>query len=66
MLRRRGIAGELCVGARHESGAFEAHAWVEFAGIVLNDVSGEHHHFTPFESVAAATETHTPAGTRSR
>lgn len=66
MLRRRGIAGELRVGARHESGAFEAHAWVEFAGIVLNDVSSEHHHFTPFERVAAATETHAAAGTRSR
>lgn len=67
MLRRRGIHAELRVGARHESGAFEAHAWVEFAGTVLNDVSAEHHHFTPFESdSAAANETHAPAGTRSR
>jgi hypothetical protein len=62
MLRRRGIAAELRVGARHESGAFEAHAWVEFAGIVLNDFSAEHRHFTPFET--AATETHAPAGTQ--
>jgi len=43
----------------------------EFAGIVLNDFSAEHHHFTPFEpsSVAAAsgaTESHAPAGTRSQ
>ncbi len=65
MLRRRGIGGEIRVGARQGSGAFEAHAWVEFAGIVLNDVSGEHHHFTPFET-AAATESRAPAGTRSR
>jgi hypothetical protein len=62
MLRRRGIAGELRVGARHESGAFEAHAWVEFAGIVLNDFVGEHRHFTPFET--AATKSHAPAGTQ--
>jgi hypothetical protein len=68
MLRLRGIPAELRVGARHESGAFEAHAWVEFAGIVLNDVPGEHHHFTPFESAsvtsASAPESHAPAGTR--
>jgi hypothetical protein len=67
MLRRRGINAELRVGARHESGAFEAHAWIEFAGIVLNDYSSEHLHFTPFESAsAAATESQSPAGTSSR
>jgi len=71
MLRRRGINAELRVGARRDSGAFEAHAWVEFAGIVLNDFSAEHHHFTPFEpssvaATSAATESHAPAGTRSQ
>ena len=72
MLRRRGINAELRVGARHESGAFEAHAWVEFAGIVFNDADAQHLHFTPFETAStpaapvAATESHAPAGTRSQ
>ncbi|HEY2646332.1 MAG TPA: lasso peptide biosynthesis B2 protein, partial [Candidatus Acidoferrales bacterium] len=37
MLRRDGIRGELHIGARKESGRFEAHAWVELNGQVLND-----------------------------
>lgn len=37
MLRRRGIDGELYLGARKGDGRFEAHAWVELAGAVLND-----------------------------
>ena len=37
MLLRRGIASRLCVGARRDAGEFTAHAWVEYAGLVLND-----------------------------
>jgi hypothetical protein len=35
---------------------------------VLNDISAEHHHFTPFEKApaSAAAESHAPAGTRSQ
>jgi hypothetical protein len=29
MLRRRGIAGRLCLGIARKAGEFEAHAWVE-------------------------------------
>jgi hypothetical protein len=37
LLRRRGIAGDLRIGVRKEAGRFEAHAWVELGGRVLND-----------------------------
>jgi hypothetical protein len=37
LLRREGIEGSLCLGTRKEAGRFEAHAWVELAGVVLND-----------------------------
>jgi hypothetical protein len=37
MLHRSGIAGELRIGARRLEGRFEAHAWVEVAGTVVND-----------------------------
>ena len=66
MLLRRGIDPDLRIGARQEPGKFEAHAWLEFNDTVLNDASGEHHHFTPFEDAPTAAETHAAAGTRSR
>ena len=37
LLRRRGIQSELQFGTKKESGRFEAHAWIEIAGVVLND-----------------------------
>ena len=37
MLRRRGFDGRLRLGVRKGRTAFEAHAWVEYAGDVLND-----------------------------
>lgn len=49
LLRRRGIAADLRIGARKESGCFEAHAWVEYDAQVLNDADAEHRHFVPFE-----------------
>lgn len=49
LLRRRGIASELRIGARKDSDRFEAHAWVEYGSQVLNDASAEHRHFVPFE-----------------
>lgn len=49
LLRRRGIAAEVRIGARKNSDRFEAHAWVEFDSQVLNDASAEHRHFIPFE-----------------
>jgi Transglutaminase-like superfamily len=40
LLRRNGVACELRLGARNEPGPFEAHAWVQFGGVALNDYPG--------------------------
>lgn len=58
LLQRRGIEAELRIGARKEKGNFEAHAWVELRGEVLNDFAGHNRGFTAFdrEPVAVNTE----------
>jgi len=56
ILRRGGIDGELCIGARKDGGRFEAHAWVELGGEVLNDSAEVHQHYARFDApIAAAT-----------
>ncbi|MGH9712730.1 MAG: lasso peptide biosynthesis B2 protein [Candidatus Acidiferrales bacterium] len=57
LLRRHGLAAGLKIGARKEAGRFEAHAWVEFEGGMISDMSEEHLHFVPFEGSATAMET---------
>jgi Transglutaminase-like superfamily len=57
LLRSRGIPVELRVGARKGSEGFEAHAWVEFAGTVLNDADEQHAHFVPFDGPITSMET---------
>ena len=37
LLRRRGLAAELCIGVAKEGEQVRAHAWVELAGRVIND-----------------------------
>jgi hypothetical protein len=59
LLRRRGIAAELRIGARKESALFEAHAWIELDGVVLNDPDEEHLHFAPFKGEITGLETQT-------
>lgn len=66
MCRSRGIDAQLRVGARSDSGAFQAHAWVELNGIVLNEPSGEHRHFVPFEEAVGGRESGAAAGSRPR
>ena len=60
MLRRNGVDGELHIGARKEGGRFEAHAWVELGGQVLNDGAEVHQHYARFDApiAAAVTESH--------
>jgi len=60
MLRRNGVNGELHIGARKESGRFEAHAWVELGGQVLNDGVEVHQHYARFDApiAAAVTQSH--------
>ncbi len=54
LLRRDGIDGELHIGARMEGGRFEAHAWVELRGEVLNDGAEVHQHYARFDAPIAA------------
>ena len=56
LLRRVGVDGELHIGARKEGGRFEAHAWVELGGQVLNDGAEVHQHYARFDAPIAASE----------
>lgn len=49
LLRRNGIPPVLRIGVRKESGRFQAHAWVECAGVVLNDSDEVHQHYAAFD-----------------
>jgi len=57
LLERRGIGGQLRLGARKEGGRFEAHAWVEVDGSVVNDLYEPHSHFAPFGKAVTPLET---------
>ena len=59
LLRRRGIAAELRIGARKEFERFEAHAWVEVDSAALNDANAEHRHFVPFDGPISPLEART-------
>ncbi len=54
LLRREGIEGELHIGARKSESRFEAHAWVELRGVVLNDSPNVHKHYARFDAPIAA------------
>lgn len=56
VLRRSGVDSELHIGARKEGARFEAHAWVELAGQVLNDGAEVHQRYAPFDAPIAAAE----------
>jgi hypothetical protein len=60
LLRRRGIAARLRIGARKDGAQLKAHAWVESGGVTLDDFGAEHEHFVPFDGGAASLETGTP------
>jgi Transglutaminase-like superfamily len=57
LLGRRGIPGDLRIGARKRAERFEAHAWVELGGVVLNDPGEDHLHFSRFDGSIVAMET---------
>ena len=52
LLRRRGLAADLRLGARTITGTFQAHAWTEYAGQVLNDRPDIAQVYVPFELAA--------------
>jgi hypothetical protein len=49
LLRRQGIVSELRIGVQNEVGKFQAHAWVEYQNVVLNDNQNVRQHFAMFE-----------------
>jgi len=54
ILRRAGVNGELHIGARKKDERFEAHAWVELRGQVLNDSAEVHDHYARFDAPIAS------------
>ena len=53
LLRRRGIATDIRIGARSDSqGEFQAHAWLEWNGEVLNDAADVGRQYLPFKGSA--------------
>lgn len=50
LLRRDGIPAVLRIGVRKGSDRFQAHAWVEYAGAVLNDNDEVHQHYAAFDN----------------
>lgn len=53
MLRRRGVSPALRLGVRLTGPKFDAHAWVEYDGRVLNDTQDVHTRFTALVPHAA-------------
>src|SRR5215207_5385390 len=49
LLRRRGLESGIRSGTRKEGGRFDAHAWVEFQGLALNESRDVHTRYTAFE-----------------
>lgn len=55
LLGREGITSDLRLGAKKTDGQFDAHAWVEYQGIVLNDTQDVQQRYAVFG--APVTET---------
>lgn len=49
LLRRRGVATSLRIGVRLTHGVLDAHAWIEHAGIPVNDRKDVSEQFAPFD-----------------
>jgi len=53
LLRRRGVSCELRIGVKMNDGALDAHAWVEHAGVPVNDRDDIGATFHAFEGAVA-------------
>jgi hypothetical protein len=53
LLRARGLEADLWIGVRRAEAALEAHAWVEHAGLVINDRPDVRTAFSAFERPVA-------------
>lgn len=54
MLGRRGVAAQLCVGARLQNGQLDAHAWVEILHQPVNDRPDVALVYPPFDGFATS------------
>jgi hypothetical protein len=59
LFRRHGIPANLRIGGRKEQGRFQAHAWVEIAGVPLGDAGSAHRNFVPFDGPVSLIESQT-------
>ena len=50
LLRKHGINAGIRIGVRKQAESFEAHAWVEYEGLALNQDSSLHQHYTAFDN----------------
>jgi hypothetical protein len=66
LLRRAGIRADLRIGTRRLDGGFEAHAWVELGGRVLNDEPDVRQRFAPLEPANASWSSGILSATRAR
>ena len=55
-LRREGIQSEICFGVRMFNRTLEAHAWVEYRGIVVNDSAKVHENYQALRDVLPPTQ----------
>lgn len=56
-LRREGIQSDLCFGVRMLDRKLEAHAWVEYNGVVVNDSRSVYITFEPLHDMFPSTKT---------
>jgi len=60
LLRRQGLESELRIGVSTTGGRFEAHAWIEFQGTVINDQPDVRERFGVFDLPAGSAIPFTP------
>jgi hypothetical protein len=49
LLQRQGILARLRIGVRKLPEKFEAHAWVEYEGVALDQAEDVHEHYAAFD-----------------
>jgi hypothetical protein len=54
LLSRKRVPAELRIGVRQSANGFEAHAWVEVQGTIVNDTEDVLHNYVPFREDIAS------------
>jgi hypothetical protein len=60
LLGRQGISSSVRIGARKLDEKFQAHAWVERAGVPLDDPGDSHRHYATFDAAFPLHTSETP------